>query len=166
MGPIMVFRWLVTVVLLSLIMAVTSSRADPVTTVTAFNEALSANDLDAALTHIAEGGLQFNLHSAHADLASSEPPLTQDLTALWRVVATVLLSTQGGYQREVEIDAVKTEGNIATVWTRTRTITLRESADKPSTLSFSEMYLLLRRDGVWQIAAVANNRPPAEARQR
>ena len=139
-----------------------SATGTPEDTVREFNAALSANQVQQAVGRIAAGGLQFNLHSAHADLATGDPPLTQDLAALWQVVSTVLFNATEGYQRRINIVDARTDGDVATVWTTTETLTRRGKQSEPSRLEFSEVYLLLRLEGAWKIAAVANNRPPAE----
>lgn len=125
--------------------------------VRSFNEAITQKDVDAALASVATGSVQLNLHTSHADMGE-ETALTQDLDALWRTVGAVLFGTLEAYERTVEALDVAADGDIATVWTETRTVA--HSGDGPPTvLEFTEMYVLLRLEDQWKIAAVANNRP-------
>lgn len=125
--------------------------------VVSFNEAVTRKDIDTALGSVATGGVQLNLHSSHADMGE-ETTLTQDLDALWRTVGAVLFGTLEAYERTVQPVDAEADGDIATVWTETRTVA--HSGDgEPTILNFTEVYVLLRLEEQWRIAAVANNRP-------
>lgn len=125
--------------------------------VLAFNEAVTEQDVDAALSNVATGGVQLNLHASHAKMGE-EAGLTQDLDALWRTVGAVLFSTLEAYQRTAEPVDVDVDGDVATVWTNTTTVAHGADGDE-TVLDFTEVYLLLRLDEAWKIAVVANNRP-------
>ncbi len=125
--------------------------------VLAFNEAITQEDVNTALASVATGSVQLNLHASHAGMGE-DAGLTQDLDALWRTVGAVLFTTLDAYERTVEPVDVEVDGDIATVWTETRTVS--SGADGEATiLDFTEVYVLLRLDGAWKVAAVANNRP-------
>lgn len=142
-----------------LLLSATAVAQGPDETVTAFNESISEQNIEAAISHLAEGAVQFNLHGSHADLATGDPEPTQDLAAVWRVVSTVLFNTLEDYERSVEILASRVDGAIATVWTQTTTSTQRSADTPPTSLTFTETYLLLRKPDGWKIAGLANNRP-------
>ena len=110
---------------------------------------------------IADGSVQFNLHSSHAELGEAAE-LTQDLAGLWSVVSAVLFTALESYERVVQPIDVEVERDVATVWTETQTVTLERGSDAPSVLDFTEVYLLLRLDDQWRIAATANNRPATD----
>ncbi len=136
------------------------SAGEPTATVLAFNQAVSDQDRGAALGLLAEGSVQFNLRPSHAGMGTDEDTgLTQDLTAMWSVVTGVLFARLESYVRSVEPTGEQVSGDVATVWTRTRTESREPGADAPSVIEFTEAYLLLRLDGAWRIAGVANNRP-------
>lgn len=124
--------------------------------VTAFNEALSHGDADAALARVAPEAVQFNLRPSHA---GGDSTLVQSLPALWRTVSAVLSANVESYERVATVRSVEVSGDVATVWTATRTATRRKGAAEPAVLEFSEVYLLLRLGGEWRIAGTANNRP-------
>ena len=135
-----------------------TDRAAPADVVSDFNESITRQDRDAAMALLADGSVQFNLRSSHADMGEQEG-LTQDLHGLWAVVTSLLFNTLESYERTVEVTDEHVAGDVATVWTDTRTETLARDASAPSVLEFSEVYLLLRLEGEWRIAGVANNRP-------
>lgn len=148
-----------TLIALLLLSCSAALAQSPDAVVEAFNRSISERDIEAALAHLAQDAVQFNLHAAHADLDPGETALTQDLGALWRVVATVLFSSLHDYRREAAVIDTRIEGDIATVWTRTTTRTQRKAEIPATALTFTETYLLFRRQAGWKIAAVANNRP-------
>jgi len=135
------------------------AAADAGAVVLSFNESITAQNAEAALSHVATGSVQFNLRSSHSDMGESDESLTQDLTAMWMLVTGLLFNTLDSYERTVDILDVRVDGDVATAWTRTVTRSLAEGADQPNVLEFTEVYLLLRRDGEWKISGVANNRP-------
>ena len=124
-----------------------------------FNQAVTDRDMDTAMGLLADGGVQFNLHPAHPGMPEN-PPLTEDMATMWKVVAAILFPSTDAYERQVEVTSVQTDGELATVWTQTRTVTHRKGQAEPMVLEFSEMYFLVNKDGEgWRIAATATNRP-------
>ncbi|MBV6417211.1 MAG: hypothetical protein CMLOHMNK_01850 [Steroidobacteraceae bacterium] len=136
------------------------ATAPPETVVRAFNDAISAQRLDAALATLAQGAVKFNFGSAHqfSGAPGATEPLTSDLAALWRTVAPVLHSANKRYRREVISATTHVDGPLATVWAQVRTTT-EARGGKRSTLEFAESYILRLADGEWRIAGVANARP-------
>ena len=125
-----------------------------------FNAAVSSRSLDKATSYFAPGSVQFSLRPSHTGLGAQRPDLTADLRAHWSMIGPVLFAATKAYTRKAEIIGSRTEGDIATVWARITTETVR--ADKPGTTrdSFVELYLLVRKDGTWKIGAMADNRSP------
>ena len=128
----------------------------PADTVRAFNAGISAKDRDAAVATLAEGGAQFTLRSQHGDA----PPdrLQSEISEYWTIIAPVLFASTSAYRREVEILDTRIDGDLATVWTHTRTRSTRLGSTKPQVNTFSEVYLLIRTPDGWKIAAMADNR--------
>lgn len=139
---------------------VTDAAAAAAAVITSFNEAVSSRNLDKALGYLAPGSVQFTLRPSHAGLGSQPPSLTSDLRAHWSTIGPVLFSATRTYSRKAEIIGSRVEGDIATVWANVATATVR--ADKPETRNdkFVEVYLLVRKEGQWKIAAIADNRQP------
>lgn len=138
----------------------------PEATVQAFNAAISARDLASATTHFADGAVQFTLRAAHAGMAASAPQgLSMDLKAHWTQVGTLLFSVTKAYTRTPTIIDTRTEGDLATVWAQLATETLERSAAEPRRERFAEVYLLVRKQGNWLIAGVADNRSATRAGQ-
>jgi ketosteroid isomerase-like protein len=124
-----------------------------------FNAAISARDLTAAGTHLAPGAVQFTLRPAHAGMAASAPQgLSLDLATHWKQVGSLLFSVTSRYQRTPTITDARIDGDLATVWARIDTETLERNATQPRRERFAELYLLVRQDGDWRIAGVADNR--------
>jgi ketosteroid isomerase-like protein len=124
-----------------------------------FNEAITARDMDTAMSLLADGGVQFNLHPAHPGMPVDHP-LTEDMPTMWKTVSPILFSTTDSYERTVRIDDVHTDGELAVVWTQTKTVTYRKGKTEPMVLNFSEMYFLVNKDDTgWLIAGTATNRP-------
>lgn len=124
-----------------------------------FNEAVTTRDMDTALALLAEGGVQFNLHPAHPGMPVDHP-LTEDMPTMWKTVSAILFPTTEAYERIVQIDNVHSDGELAVVWTQTKTITHRKGIAEPMILNFSEMYFLVNKDNTgWRIAGTATNRP-------
>lgn len=134
-------------------------ESDAADHVRAFNEAVTNRDLDAAVALLAPGSVQFVQGGSHEGLGAPDERLAQDLVTQWQVVGAVLFSSTESYTRSVEVTSVEADGDVATVWTRTRTETVQAAGAPPSVLEFSEAWLLLRLDGEWTIAGLANNRP-------
>lgn len=139
--------------------AVASANADPAAVVTEFNTAITERDLDRALACLAEGGVQLQLHAAHPGLSANQG-LTADLINSWRMVGTILFPATDAYERRAAITAVEASGDLATVWTLTRTESHRKRATQPAVQEFSEVYVLVRQQGEWKIALQAANRQP------
>ena len=127
-----------------------------------FNKAVTDRDMDTAIALLAEGGVQYNLHPAHPGMPLDHP-LTEDMTTMWKTVSPILFATTDGYERIIEIEAVHADGELAVVWTKTKTITHRKDKEEPMVLEFSEMYFLVNKDDTgWLIAGTATNRPVDE----
>jgi ketosteroid isomerase-like protein len=127
-----------------------------------FNNAVNAEDMDAALALVADGGVQFHLHPAHPGMPE-DPPLTEDMATMWKMVSAILFPTTDGYERRIEIVDVHADGELAVVWTQTKTVTRRRDEAEPMVLDFSEMYFLVNKnDTGWRIAGTATNRPVDE----
>jgi hypothetical protein len=89
-----------------------------------FNEAVTTRDMDTAMALLADGGVQFHLHPAHPGM-STDHPLTEDMPTMWKTVSAILFPTTDAYERIVQIDTVHTDGELAVVWTQTKTVTYR-----------------------------------------
>jgi hypothetical protein len=123
-----------------------------------FNHAITTRNMQTGWPLLAKGAVQFNLHPVHAGMGE-DPPLTEDLLALWTTVTTLLFATTEAYARHPEITDVQTNGELATVWTQTQTSTIRKGKE-PNVRKFSELYFLINKDDSgWRIAGTATNRP-------
>jgi len=131
----------------------------PAEVVLRFNEAVTARDMDTAMAQLADGSVQIQLRAAHPGM-SSNPPLTADLHKNWEMVGAILFPTTDAYSRELTITSEQLDGDIATVWADTVTTTHRKNVAEPMVLEFSELYLLVKKEGRWKIAACADNRQP------
>ena len=130
-----------------------------VQSVVEFNKAITARDMDAAMSLLAEGGVQYHLRPAHPGMPQDHA-LTEDMATMWKTVSAILFPTTDSYERHVDIRNVEVDGELAVVWTHTQTITHRKGKDKPMILYFSEMYFLINKDNQgWRIAGTATNRP-------
>jgi len=154
---------LLATLILSIAVAIPAMAADNDThpaaqAVLDFNNAITTRNMDVGWPLLAEGAVQFNLHPVHAGMGE-DPPLTEDLLALWTTVTTLLFATTEIYERHIHITNVQTDGELATVWTETQTKTKSEGKE-PSVREFSEMYFLINKDDSgWRIAGTATNRP-------
>jgi len=144
-------------------MAGTGDAAHPAArAIVEFNKAVTDRDMDTAMALLAEGSIQYNLHPAHPGMPLDHP-LTEDAGTMWKTVSPILFATTDTYERIVEIKAVHADGELAVVWTQTKTITHRKGKEEPMVLEFSEMYFLVNKDDTgWLIAGNANNRPVDE----
>ena len=136
--------------------ASTAAAAGPDDTVRAFNAAFMAGDKDALVATLAEGGAQFTLRSQHEEMPPEK--VQSEISEYWTVIAPVLFASTSSYQREAEIVDTRINGDIATVWTKTSTVSTRIGATKPDRNAFTEVYLLIRTPEGWKIAAIADNR--------
>ena len=128
-------------------------------TIIRFNEAVTSQDMDTAMALLAEGGIQFNLHPAHPGMPTDHP-LTEDMPTMWKTVSPILFATTDSYERVVQIVDVYSDGELAVVWTQTKTVTYRKGNEEPMLLDFSELYFLVNKDDTgWLIAGTATNRP-------
>ena len=128
-------------------------------TVLDFNAAVTSRDMDTAMALLADGGVQFHLRPAHPGMPENHP-LTEDMATMWKTVSAILFPTTNSYERKVEILSTHIEGELAVVWTQTRTITDRKSTSEPMVLDFLEMYFLVNKDNTgWRIAGTTTNRP-------
>ena len=124
-----------------------------------FNECVTSRDMDTAMGLLAEGSVQYQIQPAHPGMPEDQQ-LTADMTAMWKTVAAILFPTTDSYEREVEITDVRVDGELATVWTQTKTITHRKGKEEHMVLEFSEIYFLVNKnDTGWLIAGNASNRP-------
>lgn len=157
-------RFIAGLAALALICALTLASADDsphpaARAVVQFNKAITDREMDTAMGLLADGGVQFQLHPAHPGM-SENPPLTEDMAKMWTTVSAILFPTTDSYQRIVEVTNVSAEGELAVVWTQTKTVTQRKGKAEPMELEFTEMYLLVNKnDGGWKIAGTATNRP-------
>lgn len=136
-----------------------SAQTSPAATVQAFNAAITARDLPKATGYFADGAVQFTLRPAHAGMAASAPQgLSMDLKAHWTQVGSLLFSVTARYTRTPTVVDTRVDGDLATVWTKVDTETLERNAKAPRVERFAELYLLVRKDGQWLIAGVADNR--------
>ncbi len=133
-----------------------AADAGPQDTVIAFNAGITAKDKDAAISTLAEGGAQFTLRSQHKEAPPDK--LQSEISGYWTVVAPVMFASTSAYQREVEILDTQINGDIATVWTKTRTQSTRLGSTETQSNAFTEVYLLIRTSDGWKIAAMADNR--------
>ena len=127
-----------------------------------FNESVTNREMDSAMALLAEGSVQYQIQPAHPGMPEDQP-LTADMTAMWKTVAAILFPTTDSYERQVEITDVRVDGELATIWTQTKTVTHRKGKDEPMVLEFSEIYFLVNKnDTGWLIAGNASNRPVDE----
>ena len=133
--------------------------AAPVAVVRAFNAAVSARELDAALARLEPGAVNFNFGSAHSFTAAPgvKEPLTSDLALHWRAITPVLYGTSRSYVRSVEAATAHVDGPLAVVWARVRTVT-EPAEGGATTREFAETYVLRLDEGAWRIAGVASSR--------
>lgn len=150
---------LIAVGMIGLTSVVYAADNSPATAIKAFNDAINSRNIDAMIAQLAKGGVQLSLRPAHPGMPS-EMPLSSDIQGTWRTVGAVLFSTTESYQRSVNITDTVENGDLATVWADATTTTVRKAGDDPMVLNFSELYLLIKKDGRWQIAAYADNRQP------
>jgi hypothetical protein len=137
-----------------------SAAASPAAVVEAMNAAITARDLPAVKRHFAPGGVQFSLRPAHTGLGAAASGLTTPLDAHWSMIGPVLFGATQSYQRQVEVLDARVEGDVATVWTRTRTRTVRGTPPVTKQDEFVEIYLMVRTGGEWKVGAIADNRRP------
>lgn len=124
-----------------------------------FNQSVTNRDMDTAIGLLAEGGVQYQIQPAHPGMPEDQP-LTADMPSMWKTVAAILFPTTDSYERQVEITDVRVDGELATVWTQTKTITHRKGKEEAMVLEFSEVYFLVNKnDTGWLIAGNASNRP-------
>jgi hypothetical protein len=140
--------------------APSGADAEAAAVVTSFNAAVTGRSADKAIGHFIKGGVQFNIRPAHTGLGGAPQGVTTELTAHWSMIAPVLFAATNTYSRRVEVLDARAEGDVATVWTRTRTETVRSGQSAPRRDEFLEIYLLVRTGGAWKIGAIADNRVP------
>jgi len=133
-----------------------ASSNDPRDTVLAFNAAFQGEDKDALIATLAQGGAQFTLRSQHEDLPPGQ--LQSEISGYWSVIAPVLFASTSSYRRQVEILDSHADGDLATVWARILTRSIRLGTTEPDLNEFTEVYLLIRNPDGWKIAAIADNR--------
>ncbi len=130
--------------------------ADAVSAVKGFNESITAGDKTAAVEHLATGGVQFTLSAVHDGVDPSK--LTTPLVDYWSMILPVILASSESYTRNIEVLNAESFGDIATVWVRTTTVSLRKGQTDAKTSEFTETYLLVAGADGWKIASIADNR--------
>lgn len=130
--------------------------ADAAAVVQAFNQALTARDQDTAIAQLTAGGVQFTLRSLHDGAVPDK--LVAPIADHWKMIVPVIFASTSKYAREVEILTSEAHGDVATVWTKTRTVSVRVNSDESSESEFTEIYLLIATPDGWKIAAIADNR--------
>ncbi len=136
--------------------ATAADRMSAEETVLSFNRAISAKDTDAMLSHLADGGAQFTLRSAHA---GTEPEsLTVDIVSHWRTIGPVVFASTSAYERKAKILESRVDDEIATVWAQMTVRTTPLGSDDSHERSFTEAYMLVSKPDGWKIAAIADNR--------
>lgn len=131
---------------------------DAAATVLAFNEKVSARDLDGLLGLIAKGGIQFTLRPSHQGLETDS--ISTELAPRWQMVGPVLFSATKSYSRKATVVDARAMGDVATVWVEIDSATVMASNNQARTDKFSEVYMLVRTTDGWKIAGVADNRQP------
>jgi hypothetical protein len=129
----------------------------PAEVVQAFNRALTARKLEDATALLAKGSVQYTLRAAHAGVTTGTGGITSDLRTHWNTIGPVLFSVTSTYKRVPKILDTRIDGDLATVWAAVASETVERSG-KSRKDSFSEVYLMVRTAGAWQIGAIADNR--------
>ncbi|HPF28389.1 MAG TPA: hypothetical protein PK159_17520 [Steroidobacteraceae bacterium] len=129
----------------------------PEEVVLAFNQAITARKLDAALALLAKGSVQYTLRAAHAGVTTDATSITSDLTNHWRTIGPVLFGVTQRYERVASIEQTRVDGDLATVWAMVTSRTVERNG-KQRDDKFTEVYLLVRAKDAWQIAGMADNR--------
>ena len=130
----------------------------PTDVVQAFNRALSARKIEDATALLAKGSVQYTLRAAHPGVTGTAPTgITSDLKTHWNTIGPVVFSVTTVYSRVPKILDTRIDGDLATVWAQVASETVERSG-KSRKDSFSEVYLLVRAGGAWQIGAIADNR--------
>ena len=150
---------LVIVLALALFPAVPQAAGPgPADVVQAFNRALSARKIEDATALLAKGSVQYTLRAAHPGVTGTAPTgITSDLKTHWNTIGPVVFSVTSVYSRVPKILDTRVDGDLATVWALVASETVERSG-KSRKDSFSEVYLLVRAGGAWQIGAIADNR--------
>lgn len=129
----------------------------PADVVQAFNRALTGRKLEEATALLAKGSVQYTLRAAHAGVTTGAGGITSDLKTHWNTIGPVLFSVTSAYNRVPKIIDTRVDGDLATVWAQVASETVERSG-KSRKDSFSEVYLMVRTGGAWQIGAIADNR--------
>jgi hypothetical protein len=148
------------VIVLTLALFPAASRAadpGPADVVVAFNRALSVRKIEDATALLAKGSVQYTLRSAHAGVTPGAGGITSDLKTHWNAIGPVVFSVTTVYTRVPKILDTRVDGDLATVWAQVASETVERSG-KSRKDSFSEVYLMVRTGGAWQIGAIADNR--------
>ena len=145
--------------LLLIVLVATAHGAEPTpaAVVVAFNKSISDRKLDAALSMLATGSMQYTLRAAHVGATTGADSMTSDLKNHWRTVGPVLFGATKSYDRVATVEQTHAEGDLATVWARIASKTVERNGKQRSD-QFSEVYLLVRSGKQWQIGAIAGNR--------
>jgi len=120
---------------------------------------INNRNVEGIIAELAEGGVQMSLRPVHPGMPA-EMPLTSDIQGTWRTVGAVLFATTDSYKRATKVTDSIEKGDLATVWADATTTTVRKPGDEPMVLNFSELYVLVKKNDQWKIAAYADNRAP------
>ena len=154
--PVLSMSMTLAVVFLTAGLACADTTNDPGAAVQAFNDAITNRDQDTAIAQLADDGVQFTLRSLHDGVNPEK--MVAPIATHWTTVIPVLLGATSSYSREIEILSNESHGDIATIWTKTNTVSARKGSDAVKTNEFTEFYLLIKTPDAWKIASIANNR--------
>lgn len=138
-----------------------TDSSGPASVVTAFNEAITAQNIDKMASYLAPGGVQFMLRAPHSNMEDmTAGGVGTDLQEFWALIGSTVVATTTAYSRNAEIIDSQVHGDIATVWVKISTVSQRKGQSESMTDSFTEIYLMVHKDGKWLIGAIADNRQP------
>lgn len=129
---------------------------DAAAVVVAFNQAITAGDQAAAIAQLAPGGVQYTLRALHEGI--NPDALVKPITEHWSMILPVIFASTENYSRGVEIVSSESHGDIATVWVRTESVSVRKGKSEASENAFTEIYMLVNSPDGWKIAGIADNR--------
>lgn len=134
-----------------------AGETDMVSVVAHFNQSVTEQNMDRALEQLAEGSVHFKLQPSQTR-EMVDPLLLTDLRQDWRAIEADVYSKAKKYLRSSKILSVEQHGDIATIWVNTSTETQVAENLHARHSNFSEVYLLVKKDDIWQIAANAENK--------
>lgn len=134
-----------------------AGEMDVVKVVAGFNQSITERDMDMVMEQLAEGSVQIQLPPTYPG-ETDNSPLSVDLRQNWQNTGVAWNSAASKYLRQSKILSVEQHGDFATIWVSTSTATPGKNTTEVRHSRFSEVYLLVKNGGVWQIAANAKNR--------